>query len=156
MISLIAWQKIAWLNFHKIQKFISIQTCDRPNFKKQDRKHTFMMSTQKGVGRRFLKFVTCLRIPLFWTIGLLFISTNGGSGWVICWPFLWMSYITFNKAAVQDNNITGKTGSAKLLSYLNTHLFVTIGSIQGIWEVGVRGRGIHNHPPLVSQLQEMG
>ena len=55
MVSLITWQKITWLNFHKIQNFICIQTCDRPNFKKPERKHTFMMSTQKGVGREVLK-----------------------------------------------------------------------------------------------------
>ena len=38
---------ITWLNFHKIQNFICIQTCDRLNFKKPERKHTFM-STHKG------------------------------------------------------------------------------------------------------------
>ena len=80
----------------------------------------------------------------------------GEAGGSFVGHFLWMSYITFNKAAVQDNNITGQTGSAQVLSYLNVHLFATIGSMQGIWEVGFRGKGTHNHPPLVSQLQEMG
>ena len=37
-------------DFHKIQNFICIQTCDSPNFKKPEMKHTFMMSTQKGNG----------------------------------------------------------------------------------------------------------
>ena len=44
--------------------------------------------------------------------------------------------ITFSKAAGQDSNITGQTASAQVLSYLNVHLFATIVSIQGIWEVG--------------------
>ena len=44
------------------------------------------MSTQKGRGGGFLKFVTCLRIPLFETIDLLLIFADGGSGNVICWP----------------------------------------------------------------------
>ena len=43
--------------------------------------------------------------------------------------------ITFSKAAGQDNNITEQTASAQVLSYLNVHLFATIVSIQGIWEV---------------------
>ena len=42
-----AWQNITWLNFDKIQNVICIQTCDRPSFKKPERKRTFM-STQKG------------------------------------------------------------------------------------------------------------
>ena len=55
MVSLIAWQKITWLNFHKIQNFICIQTCDRPNLQKPEKKHTFMISTQKGVEKGVLK-----------------------------------------------------------------------------------------------------
>ena len=27
-----------------------MQTCDRPNFKKPEKKHTFIMSKQKGCG----------------------------------------------------------------------------------------------------------
>ena len=38
------------INFHKIQNFICIQACDRPNFKKPEKKHTCMMSTQRGGG----------------------------------------------------------------------------------------------------------
>ena len=53
LVSLIAWQNITWLNFHKIQNFICIQTCDKPNFKKPERKSTFM-STQKGGGKGVL------------------------------------------------------------------------------------------------------
>ena len=56
--------------------------------------------------------------------------------------------ITFSKAA-GDDNITGQTASAQVLFYLNVHLFATIVSIQGIWEVGVGG--IHP-PPLTSVL----
>ena len=55
MVSLITLQKTTWLNFHKILNFICIQTCDRPNFKKPDKKHAFMMSTQKGRGEGVLK-----------------------------------------------------------------------------------------------------
>ena len=55
MVSLITWQKITWLNFHKIQNFICIQTCDRPNLQKPEKKHTFMISTQKGVEKGVLK-----------------------------------------------------------------------------------------------------
>ena len=47
--------------------------------------------------------------------------------------------ITFNDAAGQDNNINGQTSSEKVLFYLNVHLFVTTGGIQGIQEVGGRG-----------------
>ena len=47
--------------------------------------------------------------------------------------------ISCSKAAGQDNNITGQTGSQQVLLYLNLHLFATIASIQGIWEL--RGRG---------------
>ena len=42
--------------------------------------------------------------------------------------------ITFSKAAGEDN-ITGQTASAQVLFYLNVHLFATIMSIQGIWDV---------------------
>ena len=52
--------------------------------------------------------------------------------------------ITFSKAA-GDDNITGQTASAQVLFYLNVHLFATIVSIQGMWEVGVGG--IHPPPP---------
>ena len=55
MVSLITLQKTTWLNFHKILNFICIQTCDRPNFKKPDKKHAFMMSTRKGGGEGVLK-----------------------------------------------------------------------------------------------------
>ena len=48
--------------------------------------------------------------------------------------------ITFSKAA-GDDNITGQTASAQVLFYLNVHLFATIVSIQGIWEVG--GRAVY-------------
>ena len=37
-------------DFYKIQNFSCIQICGRPNFKKPGRKHTFMISTQKGGG----------------------------------------------------------------------------------------------------------
>ena len=62
--------------------------------------------------------------------------------------------ITFSKAAGEDNNITGQAASAQVLFYLNVHLFATIVSIQGIWEVGGRGE-VYTPPPLVCQLQEM-
>ena len=52
--------------------------------------------------------------------------------------------ITFSKAAGQDSNITGQTASAQVLSYLNVHLFATIMSIQGIWEV--RDWGVYTPP----------
>ena len=52
MVSLITWQKITWLNFHKIQNFICIQTCDRPNFKKPEKKDVY---TKGKVGRGVLK-----------------------------------------------------------------------------------------------------
>ena len=68
LVSLIAWQNITWLNFHKIQNFIYIQICDRPNFKKPESKRTFVY-TKGG----FFKFGTCL--------------ADGGSGRVICWSF---------------------------------------------------------------------
>ena len=45
---MIAWQNITWLNFHKIQNFICIQTYDRPNFKKPERKRTFMSTEKEG------------------------------------------------------------------------------------------------------------
>ena len=51
--------------------------------------------------------------------------------------------VTFSKAAGQDN-ITGQTASAQVLFYLNVHLFATIVSIQGIWEI--EGRSIHLLP----------
>ena len=44
--------------------------------------------------------------------------------------------ITFSEAAGQDSNITGQTASEQVLFYLNVHLFDTIVSIHGIWEVG--------------------
>ena len=47
--------------------------------------------------------------------------------------------ITFSEAAGQDNNITGQTASEQILFYLNVHLFATIVSIHGIWDVGDRG-----------------
>ena len=43
-------EELIEVNFHKIQNFICIQTCDRPNFKKTEGKHTFLKSTQKGAG----------------------------------------------------------------------------------------------------------
>ena len=55
LVSLIASQKITWPNFYKIQNFSCIQICGRPNFKKPRRKHTFMISTQKGGGEGVLK-----------------------------------------------------------------------------------------------------
>ena len=55
MVFLITWQKITWLNFHKIQNFICIQTRGRLNFKKPERKHTFKMSTHKGGWEGVLK-----------------------------------------------------------------------------------------------------
>ena len=54
LVSLVVWQNITWLNFHKIQNFICIQTCDSPNFRKPERKRTFL-STQNGVRRGILK-----------------------------------------------------------------------------------------------------
>ena len=51
--------------------------------------------------------------------------------------------VTFSKATGQDN-ITGQTASAQVLFYLNVHLFATIVSIQGIWEI--EGRSIHLLP----------
>ena len=62
--------------------------------------------------------------------------------------------VAFSKTAGQDNNITGQTACAQVLFYLNVHLFATIVSIQGIWEVGGRGE-VYTLPPLVCQLQEM-
>ena len=57
--------------------------------------------------------------------------------------------ITFSEATGQDHNITGQTASEQVLFYLNVHLFATIVSIQGMWEVGVGG--IHPLPlPSVS------
>ena len=47
--------------------------------------------------------------------------------------------ITFSEAAGQDSNITGQTASEQVLFYLNVHLFDTIVSIHGIWEVGDSG-----------------
>ena len=47
--------------------------------------------------------------------------------------------ITFGEAVGQDNNITGQTAFEQILFYLNVHLFATIVSIHGIWEVGNRG-----------------
>ena len=44
--------------------------------------------------------------------------------------------ITFEEAVGQDNNITGQTSFEQILFYLNVHLFATIVSIHGIWEVG--------------------
>ena len=43
------------MNFHKIQNFICIQASYRPNFKKPESKHTFMMFTQKWGGEWVLK-----------------------------------------------------------------------------------------------------
>ena len=45
--------------------------------------------------------------------------------------------------------MTGQTASKQILFYLNVHLFATIVSIEGVWEVGGRGRGtgIHPSPP---------
>ena len=54
LFSLVAWQNLSLLNFQKIQNFICIQACDRPNFKKPERKRTFM-STQKVVRSGVLK-----------------------------------------------------------------------------------------------------
>ena len=52
--------------------------------------------------------------------------------------------ITFSEAAGQDSNITGQTASEQVLFYLNVHLFATIVSINGIWEVGDRwGGGVY-------------
>ena len=52
--------------------------------------------------------------------------------------------ITFSEAAGQDKNITGQTASEQVLFYLNVHLFATIVSINGIWEVGDRrGGGVY-------------
>ena len=48
LVPLIAWQNIIWLNFHKIQNFICIQTYDRPNFKKPERKRTYMSTEKEG------------------------------------------------------------------------------------------------------------
>ena len=59
--------------------------------------------------------------------------------------------ITFSNAAGQDNNITGQTASAQVLFYLNVHLFATIVSIQGIWEVG----GIHLPNLFLKKWYEM-
>ena len=53
----------------------------------------------------------------------------------------------FSKAAGKDNSLTGKTTSAQVLFHLNVHLFATIVSIQGIWEVGGRGDTIPPPPP---------
>ena len=61
----------------------------------------------------------------------------------------------FSKAEGQDNNITGQTASAQVLFYWNVHLFATLVSIQGIWEVGMGVIIHHPFPLLVSQLQEM-
>ena len=61
--------------------------------------------------------------------------------------------ITFSEAAGQDNNITGQTASEQVLFYLDVHIFATIVSIHGIWEVGDR-EDIHP-TPLVSQLLKM-
>ena len=47
--------------------------------------------------------------------------------------------ITFREAAGQDNNMTGPAAFEQILFYLNVHLFATIVSIHGIWEVGNRG-----------------
>ena len=58
--------------------------------------------------------------------------------------------ITFSKAA-GDDNITGQTASAQVLFYLNVHLFATIVSIQGIWEVG----GIHLPNLFLKKWYEM-
>ena len=50
--------------------------------------------------------------------------------------------MTFFKAEGQDNNVNGQITSQHVLSYLNVHLFATIGSIPGIiWEV--EGAGIY-------------
>ena len=50
--------------------------------------------------------------------------------------------MTFFKAEGQDNNVNGQITSQHVLSYLNVHLFATIGSIQGIiWDK--EGGGIH-------------
>ena len=59
--TLIAWQKLTWLNFHKIQNLISIQACDRPNLKKTERGHAYitLWRPHKKRGGGFLKFVTC-------------------------------------------------------------------------------------------------
>ena len=59
--------------------------------------------------------------------------------------------ITFSKAAGEDNNITGQAASAQVLFYLNVHLFATIVSIQGIWEVG----GIHLPNLFLKKWYEM-
>ena len=56
MVSLIVWQKITWLNFHKIQNLICIQTCERPNFKKKQKRNIHLWCLHKrGVGRGVLK-----------------------------------------------------------------------------------------------------
>ena len=58
---MVNWQKITWLNFHRILNFIFIQTCDRPNFKKPERKQFWCLHRRGGglggwwVGRRVLK-----------------------------------------------------------------------------------------------------
>ena len=59
--------------------------------------------------------------------------------------------ITFSEAAGQDHNVTGQTASEQVLFYLNVHLFATIVSIQGIWEVG----GIHLPNLFLKKWYEM-
>ena len=58
--------------------------------------------------------------------------------------------ITFSKAAGQEINITGQTASAQVLFYLNVHLFATIVTIEGIWEVGRREVYINLPPTSIS------
>ena len=51
--------------------------------------------------------------------------------------------ITFSKVPGQDNNISGQPASRHVLFYLNVHLFATVVSLQGIWEVGGRAYTPH-------------
>ena len=87
-------QKITWMNVHKIQKFICIQTCDRPNFFKKERKQTFTISTQKGgvrwgvvkICHVFLNSNILNNCPF---LDLLSIFADGGSGRLVLLVILW-------------------------------------------------------------------
>ena len=102
---MIAWQKITRLNFHKIRNFIYIQACDRPNFKKPERKHTYIYDVHTngvlGKGERLLKLDTCLQILFFLNNKSIVYCADGGTGVWFVGHFWWTSKMR----DLKDNNI---------------------------------------------------
>ena len=112
-VPLIAWQNITWLNFHKIQNFICIQTYDRPNFKKPERKRTYMSTEKKGGEGGSSNLVRVFRLHYFkqqiyssfWRMVDVRESFLG--------HFLWASWM----GDLKDNNIKTKCLELKRIRY---------------------------------------